>query len=229
MAVDDESSYLPDVSQAKSVNALLQSTLSELIDLALVGKQLHWNIVGANFMPLHKLLDKFIDDWRDDYDTVAERIRQLGGSPNGQGAFIAGASGADLEVADIPTDEACEELCDRLKDESDKLRLRLEPLGEQDLISQNILIGILEEIEKQLWFIRVQCESDGNEPNNSDIQPGTDEPDDTDDTDDGDTTGQSSEELEGEVREEEEEEPRDDKGLHTGPSRRPSWLIPLKS
>jgi starvation-inducible DNA-binding protein len=43
----------------------LQVMLAELLDLTLVGKQLHWNIVGPRFQPLHEELDTLVDSWRE--------------------------------------------------------------------------------------------------------------------------------------------------------------------
>ena len=37
---------------------MLQSTLVELIALSLIGKQLHWNIIGPEFRSLHLHLDQ---------------------------------------------------------------------------------------------------------------------------------------------------------------------------
>ena len=37
----------------------------ELIALLLLGKQLHWNIVGHGLRELHLQLDEFVDSWRD--------------------------------------------------------------------------------------------------------------------------------------------------------------------
>lgn len=36
----------------------------ELVDLTLIGKQLHWNVVGPLFRPLHLYLDELVDEWR---------------------------------------------------------------------------------------------------------------------------------------------------------------------
>src|SRR5271155_2256919 len=54
----------------------LQATLAELLDLQLVGKQMHWTVAGPLFRPLHEQLDEFVDAWRDLGDTVAERCRE---------------------------------------------------------------------------------------------------------------------------------------------------------
>lgn len=49
----------------EEVGRQLQATLVELIDLSLLGKQLHWTVVGPLFRPLHLQLDELIDSWRD--------------------------------------------------------------------------------------------------------------------------------------------------------------------
>src|SRR5438128_2481265 len=56
----------------------LQATLVELVDLSLIGRQLHWNIFGQLFKPLHEHLDELVYSWRDLADTVAERAVALG-------------------------------------------------------------------------------------------------------------------------------------------------------
>ena len=51
MASTDPSNHLPPLGAhvREEVGHELQATLVELIDLALVGKQLHWNLVGPLF------------------------------------------------------------------------------------------------------------------------------------------------------------------------------------
>ena len=43
----------------------LEVTLHELVDLSLIGKQLHWAVVGPLFRPLHLHLDEMVDSWRE--------------------------------------------------------------------------------------------------------------------------------------------------------------------
>src|SRR5437870_11466575 len=72
--------HLPalDHHRREEVGRELQATLVELIDLSLIGKQLHWNIFGRPFKPLHEHLDELVDSWRELSDTVAERAVALG-------------------------------------------------------------------------------------------------------------------------------------------------------
>src|SRR5256885_10522702 len=78
--------------QRDEVGQQLQATLHELVDLALLGKQLHWAVVGPLFRPLHLQLDEFVDSWHELADTVAERAVALGFVPDGQARAVAAAS-----------------------------------------------------------------------------------------------------------------------------------------
>jgi starvation-inducible DNA-binding protein len=133
----------------------LQATLVELVDLSLLGKQLHWNIFGRPFKPLHEHLDELVDSWRELSDTVAERAVALGHSPDGQAAAVSQGSGiAPVEAGALDTDTATRQLVERLADVTERIRGRMDRLGEIDLASQDVLIEVVRELEKQLWMLR---------------------------------------------------------------------------
>src|SRR5256885_5666838 len=79
--------------EREEIGRELQATLIELIDLSLLGKQLHWSVVGPLFRPLHLQLDELIDAWRDLGDTVAERAVAIGFMPDGQAKTVSAGSG----------------------------------------------------------------------------------------------------------------------------------------
>src|SRR5437764_1348554 len=95
MASIAQATHLPALGEHRreEVGRELQATLVELVDLSLIGKQLHWNLVGTLFKPLHEHLDELVDSWRDLGDTVAERAVALGFSPDGQAAAVSAGSG----------------------------------------------------------------------------------------------------------------------------------------
>jgi starvation-inducible DNA-binding protein len=68
-----DSAHLPALGEhvRQEVGDRLQDTLVSLVDLALVGKQLHWSIVGSRFNPLHQRLDELVDSWHEMADKVA--------------------------------------------------------------------------------------------------------------------------------------------------------------
>ena len=74
--------HMPIDARDREVLAELQSMLVELIDLALIGKQAHWNVEGPHFRSLHLELDELVDTWRSLGDQVAEREVTLGAVPD---------------------------------------------------------------------------------------------------------------------------------------------------
>ena len=84
--------HMPIDAEDREVAAELQSMLVELIDLALIGKQVHWNVEGPHFRSLHLELDELVDAWRALGDDVAERAGTLGAAPDGQAATVASQS-----------------------------------------------------------------------------------------------------------------------------------------
>lgn len=160
MATIATSTHLPalaDPHQREAVGHELQATTQELIDLSLIGKQLHWAVVGPLFRPLHLHLDELVDSWRELADTVAERAVALGYVPDGQAeAVAAGSPLAPVAQAPLADHAVVRELTQRLTTISELVRGRMERLGEIDLASQDVLIDVVRTLEEQQWMLRVQ-------------------------------------------------------------------------
>jgi starvation-inducible DNA-binding protein len=154
------STYLPPLEvnhEREGVGEELQATLHELIDLSLIGKQLHWAIVGPLFRPLHLQLDELVDSWRELSDTVAERAVALGFVPNGQAkAVAAGSQLAAVAPTALEDHLVVRELTHRIAEVSERVRDRMDRLGDADLASQDVLIEVVRELEKQQWMLRAQ-------------------------------------------------------------------------
>ncbi|MEA2148276.1 MAG: starvation-inducible DNA-binding protein [Solirubrobacteraceae bacterium] len=133
----------------------LQETLVDLADLALVGKQLHWCIVGPGFMPLHRHLDELVDSWHGLSDAVAERAVALGEFPDGQASAIAAHDGyRNIARGPIEDHAVVAELVRRLAEVDEKTRTRMDRLGEIDAASQDVLVDVVRALEEQLWMLR---------------------------------------------------------------------------
>jgi starvation-inducible DNA-binding protein len=160
MASSAHSTHLPALDephQREEVGQQLQAILVELIDLSLLGKQLHWNVVGPLFRPLHLQLDELIDSWRELGDTVAERAVALGIAPDGQSSTIAADSPLQaIERGEIEDHVVVRALTDRLAEVAERARERMDRLGELDAASQDVVIEVVRALEQQLWMIRAQ-------------------------------------------------------------------------
>jgi starvation-inducible DNA-binding protein len=135
----------------------LQATLVDLIDLSLVGKQLHWNVTGSHFRSLHLMLDELIDSWRLLADTVAERVSAIGISPDGRAATVA----SDTEIktihdGPIKDTEVIHALTERLAVAIAKLNERNERVAEIDPTSEDVLTEVARALEENHWMLAVQ-------------------------------------------------------------------------
>jgi starvation-inducible DNA-binding protein len=167
MASTKHSTHLPALDephQRDEVGQQLQAMLVELVDLSLLGKQLHWTVVGPLFRPLHLQLDELIDSWRDLADTVAERAVAIGFAPDGQAATIASDSPVHgVERGELKDRVVVRELTNRLAEVAERARTRMDRLGELDAASQDVVIEVVRALEQQLWMIRAQFpDSHGN-------------------------------------------------------------------
>ena len=135
----------------------LQATLVELVDLSLIGKQLHWSVVGPLFRPLHLQLDELVDSWRELADTVAERAVAIGFAPDGQAqALTAGSELVPVERGALQDHVVVRELTHRIAEVSERARGRMDRLGELDVASQDVVIEVVRALEEQQWMLRAQ-------------------------------------------------------------------------
>ncbi|MCD7443381.1 DNA starvation/stationary phase protection protein [Streptomyces lincolnensis] len=131
----------------------LQSTLVDLLGLSLIAKQAHWNLVGPRFRSIHLQLDEVVTAARDFSDTVAERAAALGLPPDGRPETIASAFTLpgpkegwvrDTEVVGV--------MVESLETAIGRLRERIAATDEPDPVTQDLLITITAELEKQRWM-----------------------------------------------------------------------------
>ena len=143
----------------KTVIKDLQATLVELVDLALLGKQAHWNVVGPHFRSVHLELDEIVDMSRLAYDRVAERLVTLGVPADGRAETVSTTS----ELAPYPAGfvsgaDTVRIVTAAMDTIAERMGKRIERLGDADPVSQDILIGTLDELQKAAWMLRVQLQ-----------------------------------------------------------------------
>ncbi|OQR58803.1 DNA starvation/stationary phase protection protein [Streptomyces maremycinicus] len=149
-------SPLSDADQ-KTVSEALQGALVDLVDLALVAKQVHWNVVGPRFRSVHLQLDEVVDVARAHSDTVAERASALGASPDGRAATVAAGSGIGAVPGGWVKDaDAVSTLVAALGAAITRMRERVAATGDADPVSQDIFIGITADLEKHHWMFQAE-------------------------------------------------------------------------
>ncbi|MFE4668966.1 Dps family protein [Streptomyces sp. NPDC056716] len=147
-------SPLPDA-DLKVVAEALQSALVDLVDLSLVAKQVHWNVVGPRFRSVHLQLDDVVASARAHSDTVAERASALGVSPDGRAKTVAGGSGIGAVPNDwVKDDDAVRVLTEALGAAITRMRERVAATEKPDPVSQDIFIGITADLEKHHWMFQ---------------------------------------------------------------------------
>src|ERR1700749_18300 len=125
MAATETTANLPAIGEhaRTETGGLLQLTLTELIALSLIGKQLHWNIAGPGFRELHLHLDELVDEWRELFDTVAERAVSLGYTPDGRAPAVVAQSELDpVEPGSTTIPGALRQLTHRLAQVDERVR-----------------------------------------------------------------------------------------------------------
>ncbi|MEU1406764.1 DNA starvation/stationary phase protection protein [Streptomyces sp. NPDC005728] len=149
-------SPLPD-DDLKIVSEALQGALVDLVDLSLVAKQIHWNVVGPRFRSIHLQLDEVVASARTHSDTVAERASALGVPPDGRAATVASSSGIGATPAGwIKDTDAVRAMVDALGAVIVRMRERVGGTGEADPVSQDIFIGITADLEKHHWMFQAE-------------------------------------------------------------------------
>ena len=160
----DSQAHLPALGrhEREEIGRELQATLLELVDLSLLGKQLHWSVVGPHFRPLHLFLDELTESWRDLADTVAERAVAIGFWPDGQAdAVAAGSEVKRVERGAVEDRSLLRELVQRTAEVSERTRVRMDRLAELDSASEDVLVSVVRALEEQLWMIRAQLPHEG--------------------------------------------------------------------
>ncbi len=136
--------------------AVLQAVLVDLIDLGLLGKQAHWNVYGPSFRSVHLELDEVVEQLIGWQDEVAERISALGGNPDGRAAAVAaGSTVPPMPAGALKDTDAVQAFSDRLTATSKAISAKFADV-EDDLPSQDVLIGIVAGLDKAAWFFRAQ-------------------------------------------------------------------------
>jgi starvation-inducible DNA-binding protein len=139
----------------------LNTVLLDGLDLHGQIKVAHWNIKGPHFASLHPLFETFAVGLAEFNDEIAERSVTLGDRAPGSARQVAAGSRLSDYPADVTRDL---QLVKVLAERMDKYiaglhaaRTVAEESGDAD--SEDLLTGVIRELEKNRWFLRASLES----------------------------------------------------------------------
>jgi starvation-inducible DNA-binding protein len=146
-----------DASQRNKNLEVLQPVLENLIAYGLTIKQLHWNVIGPNFRPIHLHLDEIHEIVEHGIDEVAERITACGFSPDGTLKHVAKeAKLKDAPQGFIRDTEVLQIATDRTKSLIDLTREQMAKIEEEDTVTADLLHQVVEQLEKHHWMLQAQ-------------------------------------------------------------------------
>lgn len=143
-----------------SVAAALGARLADGLDLHSQIKEAHWNVKGPHFAALHPLYETFATALAGFNDQLAERAVTLGARVSGTARQVARSSALPEwpaeTVRDLDTVQALAERLEAYLDGVRDARAVAEREGDQDTV--DLLTTVVEEFEKDAWFLRATLE-----------------------------------------------------------------------
>jgi starvation-inducible DNA-binding protein len=140
--------------------ALLQERLVALIDLQLTLKHIHWNVVGPTFIGVHLMLDPQVEAVEGMVDTTAERMATMGASPNGlAGNIVATRTWDDYGLGRASVMQHLGALDLAYAGVVEGHRKAIDKTDQLDPVTQDLLIGMAEQLEQFHWFVRAHLET----------------------------------------------------------------------
>ena len=139
----------------RDISGALNLLLADMFALYLKTKNFHWHMSGPHFRDYHLLLDEQADQIFATTDTIAERVRKIGGATLrsiGHIARLQRVLDNDAQYV-TPLDMLAE-----LRDDNEQLATRLRQvhgLSDEygDVASASLIETWIDEAERRVWFL----------------------------------------------------------------------------
>jgi starvation-inducible DNA-binding protein len=158
--------------QRAGVTELLNRDLSDAYLVLIKTKKFHWDVVGPQFRSLHQIWEEQYQALTESIDSMAERVRALGGFPVGTAQGFLDNATVKEQVDTIPL--ATEMVAQLVEDHEliiRNLREHVDACSEQfhDEGTADFLTGLMEGHEEMAWMLRSFIEgealaADGSNP-----------------------------------------------------------------
>ncbi|HEY9641831.1 MAG TPA: Dps family protein [Coleofasciculaceae cyanobacterium] len=143
--------------QREGVVELLNKDLSDAYLLLIKTKKYHWDVIGPQFRTLHQLWEEQYEALTESIDSVAERVRTLGGYPVGTAKGFLELASIKEHAGDVPSAtemvanlvEDHEQVIRNLRDHVDQCSEKFSDQGTADFLT-----GLMEAHEEMAWMLR---------------------------------------------------------------------------
>jgi starvation-inducible DNA-binding protein len=145
---------IADPNLAAGVAQFLTPVVRDLVALAVGGKQAHWHVRGANFGPVHELLDTIVTHAQNASDSAAERIVALGLPLDARLSTVAEKTSVpELSAGFQQSNVTIAEMIAQMDAVIVTVNRAVEELDDVDLVSQDLVIAIAQQLDKDRWFL----------------------------------------------------------------------------
>lgn len=156
-----------DDKQREGVIDLLNRDLSDSYLLVVKTKKYHWDVVGPQFRSLHQLWEEQYQILTENIDSIAERVRALGGFPVGTAEGFLKHATLKEHPGDLPN---ATQMVERLMQDHEQiirnLRQHVDQCSEEfhDEGTADFLTGLMEGHEEMAWMLRSFIEGEQLQP-----------------------------------------------------------------
>jgi starvation-inducible DNA-binding protein len=156
--------------QCQGVIELLNQDLANSYLLLVKTKKYHWDVVGPQFRSLHQLWEEQYQALTESIDSIAERVRTLGGYPVGTMQGFLQITSLKEHPGNLPT---AGEMVQRLVEDHEtiirSLRDHVDKCDEDfhDAGTADFLTGLMEAHEEMAWMLRSFIEGESLHPDGS--------------------------------------------------------------
>ena len=135
--------------------AVLNATLADTMDLTNSVHMAHWTVRGPHFAALHALFDTFYTDLGEIVDDIAERVVQLGGTPDGTTQLVGEKTRLEPYPADLREGlDHVKALTARYGALAATVRAGIDSTDDAgDADTADLLTGLSRTLDKALWML----------------------------------------------------------------------------
>jgi starvation-inducible DNA-binding protein len=141
--------------EVERIVAAVNPLIADAFALFTKTKNFHWHIASSHYRDYHLLLDEQAVSIFESIDTLAERMRRIGGTTIRSISHISQLQTIEDDNRDfVPPDEMIEELMSDNLHIAGRQRAAIEICDEnRDTPTGNLLQEILDQTERRIWFL----------------------------------------------------------------------------